>query len=203
MIISKSGKFKMLRCLGVFCAMMMGFITLVGCSVEDAADTLGIDTDFDETESLDLDTVTVTENFNTLSILAAGDPNCGSTSIQQAIDEADIDGLDDVDIDSINFAGMSGTYTADWTPDTVTFFTCSVTISGSQDTITIAETAIDGMEGDLENLTTPEEEAVLNYYIDNRDEVFNYCVTCDDVEIDTYTVTYDVNVAVRIKGSIL
>jgi hypothetical protein len=107
-----------------------------------------------------------------------------------------------VEIDSIELNGISGTYTATWTPGTVSTFTCSLTITGSQPTITIAETAINGATGDLSGLLTQEEIDVINYYLSNTSETFTYCVTCDDTELTTFSVSYDIELDVNISGSI-
>jgi hypothetical protein len=203
MIISKSGKLKALRFLGVFCVIIMGFMTLVGTSEDDAKDTLGLTVDFDEDATLSLDSVTVNDTVNTLSIQAVGDSNCGSTSINGALDAANIEDLDRVDIDSVDLNSLEGTYTATWEPDTVTSFTCSLTISGSQPDITIAETVINGATGVIDNLLTQEQIDVINYYLSNRDEVFSYCATCTGTdEIDTFSVTYDIDLDVNIQGTI-
>lgn len=200
MIITKAGRFKLIRFLGVFCAIVMGFMTLVATSEDDVTDA--VDIDFDEDATLDLNSVTVNESVNTLSIQAVGDANCGSTSIDAALDAADIDDLDQVDIDSVTLNSIGGTYTASWLPDTVTSFTCSASISGAAGDITVAETAMNDVEGNLDNQLSAAEIDALNYYLDNRGEVFTYCVTCDDTELDSFTVTYDIEVNVTIEGEI-
>lgn len=198
MIITKAGKVNMIRLLCVFFAITLGFLTLVGTSEDDADDI--VDVDFDTDADLELDSITVNEGVNTLSIMAVGDANCGTTSINEALDAADIDDLDEVDIDSVELNEVSGTYTATWEPGTVTSFTCSVTVSGSQADITVDETAINGTEG---NITVSEENlSALEYYLNNRNESFTYCVTCDDTELDSFSVTYDITLDVNIEGTI-
>ncbi len=188
----------MIRFLCVFCAILLGFMTLVGTSEDDADDI--VDIDFDTDATLELDSVTVNEGVNTLSIMAAGETNCGTTSINAALDAADIDDLDEVDIDSVELLGVSGTYTATWTPGSVTEFTCSATVSGSQDDITVDETAINGASGSV--TVSAENLDALEYYLNHRNETFTYCVTCDDTELDTYSVTYDIEIDVNIEGTI-
>ena len=198
MIITKAGKFKVIRFFCVFFAITLGFLTLVGTSEDDAKDA--VDIDFDADADLELDSITVNEGVNTLSIMAAGDTNCGTTSINALLDAADIDDLDDVDIDRVDLENASGSYTATWTPGTVSSFTCSATVSGSQADITVDETAILGATGavsiDEENIDA------LEYYLNNRNETFTYCVTCDDTELDTFSVTYDITIEVNIQGTI-
>ncbi|MBT8352613.1 MAG: hypothetical protein KJO26_15450 [Deltaproteobacteria bacterium] len=199
MIITKAGKFKMIRFLCVFCAILFGFLTLVGTSEDDADDI--VDIDFDTDADLELDSITVNESVNTLSsILAAGDANCGTTTINDALEAANIDDLDEVDIDSVTLNGASGTYTANWTPGTVTTFSCSATVSGSQADITVDETAINGSEGTI--VVSTDNLSALEYYLNNRDETFTYCVTCTDTELDTFSVTYDITLDVNIEGTI-
>ena len=202
MILSKAGTFKTLRFLGIFCAIVMGFMTLVGTSEDDAKDI--VDVDFDANATFELDPITVDQSVNTLSIQAAGEANCGSLTINEALAavEDEIEDLDQVDIDDVELRFVEGTYTANWLPDTVASFSCSLTISGSQPTITIAETAINGTEGPLNDILTEEQIGVINYYLSNRNEAFSYCVTCDDVELDSYSVTYNVDIEVTISGTI-
>lgn len=198
---SKSTLIQMFRVVSVLCVLAMGFITLVGTSSDDVADALNID--FDEDATMTLDSVTADENANTGATAALGDSNCDATSINQALNSVDIDEFDigDAEIDSVELSAIAGTYTATWTPDTVTEFTCSVTITGSQPTITIAETAINGDSGDLSGLLTQEEIDVINFYLSNRSEEFTYCVTCTDTELDTYSVTFDIEIDVTIEGT--
>jgi hypothetical protein len=201
MMISKSTSIQMFRFFGVLCAIVFGFMTLVGTSGEDAADALNID--FDEDASMSLNSVTVNESINTLVDTAIGDSNCSTTSIDDALDSVDIDGIDigNAEIDSIELNGISGTYTATWTPGSVASFTCSLTITGSQPAITIAETAINGATGDLSDLLTPNQRDVINFYLSNTGEEFTYCVTCTDTELDTFSVTYDIELDVSISGT--
>jgi len=198
MIITKAGKFNMIRFLCVFCAIIMGFMVLVGTSEDDADDI--VDIEFDTDADLELDSITVTEAVNTLSIMATGDANCGTTSINGALDAANIDDLDEVDIDSVDLISASGTYTAVWEPGTVTSFSCSATVSGSQADIVIDETAINAASGSI--TVSTENLDALEYYLNNRNETFTYCVTCDDIELDSFSVTYDIVLEVNIEGTI-
>jgi hypothetical protein len=201
MIISKAGTFKMLRILCIFCAIGMGFMTLVGTSEDDATDAAGIDDSFNETATFEMEPVTV-EKVGATSIMAAGD-DCDTLSINDALDEVkdDIKDFDKLDISSVKLEYVSGDYEASWTPGTVTSFSCSLTINGNEST-TIAETAINGSTGTIDDTLTQEQIDVINYYLANRDELFEYCVVCDDVELDSYSVTYNVEIGVRIKGDI-
>ena len=206
MIISRTGTLRLLRIIGVFCALTMGFLTLVGTSEDDATNALGIDDSVEEDADVQLDPVTV-EKTSGIESLAAGD-NCNTLSINDALESVkdQIEDFDNIDIDSVKLQYVQGTYTnANWTPVDITSLTCSLTISGSQPTITIAETAVNKGSGDLtvEELTTEQREAI-NHYLANRNETFTYCVECSEGEdsFDTYSVTYNVEIGVTIKGDV-
>jgi hypothetical protein len=202
MIISKTGTFRILRIIGVFCAIGMGFMTLVGTSEDDATNAIGVDDSFNETATFELEPVTV-EKVGATSIMAAGD-DCNAMTINDALDAVkdDIKDFDKLDISSVKLEYVHGNYTATWEPGTVTSFTCSLTITGSQDPITIAETAINGSAGTIDDTLTQAQIDVINYYLAHRSEEFTYCLVCDDTDIDSYSVTYDVEIGVRIKGDI-
>ena len=201
MIISKAGPMRALRILGVICALAMGFMTLVGTSEDDAKKAAGIDTSFDEDAEIELEPVTV-EKTAAASIQQAGE-DCNTMTINAALEalEDEIDGLDEVDIESVELDYVSGTYTASWTPAEVTSFTCRLTITGTEST-TIAETAVNGADGSIDATLTQDQIDVINYYLANRNETFEYCVECDDEEIDSYSVTYEVDIGVVIEGEI-
>ncbi|MEJ2097265.1 MAG: hypothetical protein P8Y38_09055, partial [Deltaproteobacteria bacterium] len=116
MIISRTGTLRLLRIIGVFCALTMGFLTLVGTSEDDATNALGVDDDFDETADVELDEVTTTEadtNASAVFLPLAG--NCSSLTVNQALEDleakGDIDDLDKLDIGSITLQYISGSYT--------------------------------------------------------------------------------------------
>lgn len=204
MIISKAGAFKMLRIIGIFCAIVMGFVTLVGTSESDVKDAAGIDTSFEKDADIELEPVTVEKSTNGLSIQAAGD-DCDTMTIDDALTalENDIENLDQVNIDEIELLYVHGNYTASWSPEDVTSFTCSLTIAGTQST-TIAETAINSTSANqtIDDTLTQAQIDVINFYLANTDEPFTYCVVCDDTDIDSYNVTYNVEIGVTIKGEI-
>jgi hypothetical protein len=203
MIITKAGKFNMIRFVCVFFAVTLGFLTLVGTSEDDAKDA--VDIDFNSDADLELDSITVDEGVNTLSIMAAEDENCGTTNINEALDAANIDDLDEVDIQSVTLNGVSGTYDATWLPVTVESFTCSATITGSQPDIVVDETVINDIDGTDDGSIVVSEENLdaIEYYLNNRDETFTYCVTCTDVEgLTEFEVTYDITLDVNIEGEI-
>jgi len=206
MIISKAGKFKTLRFLGVLCAIVMGFMTLVGCSEDDVKDAVDdiVDIDFSKNAAFELEPVTV-EKVSGASIQATGD-DCDTLTINDALDavEDEIEDLDRVDIDTVELEYVEASYSdASWTPADNMSLSCSLTITGSQPTIYIAETVINGASGIIDVALTQDQIDVINYYLSHRNEEFTYCVACDDTEgIDTYTVTYYIDINVSIDGTI-
>lgn len=42
----------------------------------------------------------------------------------------------------------------------------------------------------------------INYYLANTSEQFTYCVTCTDTDLDTFSVSYDIELDVAISGTI-
>ena len=207
MIITKAGKFNMIRFLGIFCAIAMGFLTLVATSEDDVKDA--VDIDFSETADIELNDVTV-ERIAVASIYGAGD-DCDDISVAQAlIDlEEQIEDLDEVDIEEIDLEYVEGTYSgATWLPAEITAITCSLTITGvtAEQSTTIAETVIQRAGGASGALSTDDltddQRDVLNFYLENRDEEFEYCVECSDTDLDSYSVTYSVNIGIEISGEI-
>jgi len=202
MIISKAGKFKTLRFFGVLCAIVMGFMTLVGTSEDDAKDL--VDIDFNANAEFELEPVTV-EKVGGASIQATGD-DCDTLTINEALAavEDEIDDLDQVDIENVQLEYVEASYSdASWTPAENMSLSCSLTITGSQDPITIAETVINGASGEIDVALTTDQIEVINHYLRNRNEEFTYCVACDDTGgIDTYTVTYYIDINVSIDGTI-
>jgi hypothetical protein len=205
-MISKAGSIKMLRVLAIGCAIAMGFMTLVGTSEDDVTDALNIDDDFDKTVNVELDEVTTTEaDINVgASLQPLAGNNCGTLTLNQVLADlearGDIDDLGKLDISSVTLQDVKGKYTAEWTPDTLASISCKLNISGTQNT-TIAGTAINGADGDIDGTLTQPQLDVINYYLENKDEAFDYCVVCD-AGPDTYTVTYDVVIGIRIQGDV-
>jgi hypothetical protein len=208
MIISKTGTLKTLRILGILCAIAMGFMTLVGTSEDDATDAAGIDDSFNETADIELNPVTASDTDINAALLQPLANNCDTMSVNDALAElearGDIEDLDNVDISSIKLNYVSGTYSdAYWAPAEVTNFTCSLTITGSQPTISIAETAVNGGSGTIDDTLSTEDIDAINYYLGHRNEEFTYCVVCDDTELEApWGVTYNVEIGVTIKGDI-
>ena len=190
---------KSLRIVLVFSVMMFGMCVLSACdSAEDLVKSL-VDIDFEKDANIALKEVTA-EKLGPASIQATGD-DCGSISVAQALEDlkAEIEDLDKIDIESVEFKYVNASYkNAEWTPLDGTL-TCRLSITGTQST-EIAETAVSGASGEITVILTDEQINVINHYLTNRNEAFTYCLECDDT-VDSYSVTYAVDINVMIKGN--
>ena len=191
---------KSLRIVFVFSVMMFGMCVLSACdSAEDLVKSL-VDIDFEKAANITLKEVTA-EKLGTASIQAAGD-DCGSISVAQALEDlkAEIEDLDLIDIESVELNYVNASYkNASWTPNDGPL-TCRLSITGTQRT-EIAETAVSGASGEITVNLTDDQINVINYYLANRNETFNYCLECDGDTLDSYYVTYAVDINVLIKGN--
>ena len=197
MRIKKKGMVQGLRNLAVLGVFLMGLVAIVGSSSDDAKDVVNID--FDEDATITLPDVTADKNQQIVS--AVGD-NCDSTSIDNELKklEGEIDDLDKIDVDSVELRFITVQYLAQWYPSSIKTLTCKLTINGDQNT-EIAEMAINNPTGTSTLTLTDAQTSVINYYLSNRSKVFTYCVECENDElIDDYSVTYSVDMGVRIKG---
>jgi len=206
MIIQKTGMLKYLRYLGIFCAITMGFMTIVATGEDDAEDLAAdiVDIDFDENADLELDSVTIEKSDAEVQI-AATEQTCDTTSVNQAIADANIEGIDNVTIKTVKLLYVQARYrNATWAPSSSTSLTCTASISGGGPDATFTATAINAANSDWVNLTLPTAaQDAINYYLTNRGEAFTYCVVCDDGdEITEYSVEYDLNIGVNIEGNI-
>ncbi len=205
MIIQKTSILKIMRFLCIFCAIGIGFIPIVGCSSDDAADVVSdiVDVDFEEDADLELSDVATDNSSESVSAMAAGD-ECNTTSINTEIDaiEDEIEGLSAVSIESVTLRSATATYNATWDPATATSLICSLTITGDLGNATIGGEAFNQQTGTI----TVNDQAtldVINNYLSNRDEQFTFCAICSDTTgIDTYSVTYSLLVSVTITGNI-
>lgn len=195
--IQKESIVKGLRGLAVMAVCLLGLAAIVGSSSDDAKDL--VDIDFEENATIELAPVTADKNERIAG--AVGD-NCDTTSVNAEIKklEDDIDDLDKIDVKEVDLRGITVTYLAQWFPAAITTLTCKLTISGDQDT-EIAAMAINNPTGTSTLTLTEEQKNVINYYLSNRAKEFTYCVECDNDEFITdYTVTYEVEMDVKIKG---
>jgi len=197
--VSKDSVVKGLRKMGLLCVILIGLMAIVGSDSDDAKDL--VDIDFDEDTEITLESVTVTKDQFVASAL--GD-NCATTSVKAELKklEDDIEDLDQINVKSVVLNYISVNYRANWSPVSVDSLTCRLTISGEENT-SIAEMAINNNNkpGIQTFDPTPEQIEVINYYLKNRAKEFTYCVECDNAAlIDDYTVTYEADLGVTIKG---
>lgn len=188
----------------IFLVMILGMFLFTACGSDSAEDLVRdvVDLDFDEDAEIELDDVT-SEKTVDLAASAVVD-GCGTTSVAAELAklEDEIDDLDKVDIDDVELNYVTATYTATWEPVAITTLTCRLTISGTQNT-ELEATAINRPSGQISLSLTPDQRDVINYYLSNRNEPFDYCLVCDnDDAIDTYRVTYSVEIGVTISGNI-
>ena len=133
MIIQKAGVIKFLRYLGIFCALTMGFFSIVGSDESDVEDAAAQDVD------LTLDPITVTKP----AALDVIECETGLTINDGIIDA----GVDTGDIKSVELNKLEARYrNSSWIPDTEAF-KCSVSMTedggdGTND-ITVGPIAIE------------------------------------------------------------
>ena len=217
MIIQKAGVLKYLRYLGIFCAITMGFFSIVATSEDDAADVLGIDTDFSESAELELDEVTVAKSGD--AQIAVDYKDCGQqTSIAQLVKDANISGLEDVDVTSVTFNSVQAKFReATWLPNTVATYQCRLevtevdppeaTVRDPYDAI-FTGIAVDSASKDWVSISFDEDgtraiNGYLNDYLGDQLLVFEYCVGCDDNnEVDTFSAIHALRLNVTIKGDL-
>ena len=195
MIIQKTGVLKYLRYLGIFCAITMGFFSIVATSEDDVKDAIG------DAAATDAD---VTYGPFTVSKVAPADEQRCETdiSINDGLDEA---GVDIGDIGDIELNKLQARYrNSSWAPGTESFV-CRVALTDlgaggndlSTDAITIEQR--DATWSEYITLTS-DQISVINYYLDNRDARFDICVVCSDNagDIETFSVDIEVNFNVEV-----
>ena len=96
------------------------------------------------------------------------------------------------DVDTITLHYVNNNYTASWEGvGAPTDISCTLTITGlttPAQSVTLAATAINGASGSVP--FNQAELDVINFYLQNRTEQFEYCYTCTSTEdITDYEVT--------------
>jgi hypothetical protein len=202
MIVKQKSGQKKLHLTGIFCMVFICCIFLVACDALDELD------DFEEDGTLELEPVAIQSGVGAGAVIFQNEPECRTTNVKAGLEELEdeISDLGDVDIDSVKLNYIEGTYEASWDPGTVASLTCKLTITGVQEgspSTEIAETVLNEGTGDLSDTLTQDQIDVINYYLKNKKEDFEYCVTCDNLgELTSYEVTYFVDINVTIKGEI-
>lgn len=204
-MVQRAGVFKFVRYVGVFCAIAMGFFSIVATSEDDVEDALNLN--FDKDFDLTVDEISVSKPGQ----LAVEGCQFGLTT-NAGIDNLEDEDLLDVDIDKVTLRELQARYrdTA-WEPQSEDF-SCEVSLSelggdGSHDILIedIPIDARDAVDGWSEWITiTPADASAINYYLQNRDVAFDLCVECDDNEgaITSFKATIQVNFKVNIEGSL-
>ncbi len=208
MIIQKAGVLKYLRYLGIFCAITMGFFSIVATSEDDVADTLGIDTSFDQDFDLTVEPVTVEK---TATPTAADETECElGLTVNAGIDSLESSEIVDVDIDNVTLNVLEARYKdASWSPGDEEF-TCTVSLTEvaaeGTNNITVGPITVTQESAEWSEwiTLTPTDMSAINYYLQNRDAAFDLCVVCSDNSevIEAFSVTVEVNFDVNIEGSL-
>jgi hypothetical protein len=109
------------------------------------------------------------------------------------------------DIDTITLEYASSNYTVSWEPiaGTPTDISCWLTITGlttPAQSVTLAATALNGATGSVDLNAT--ELEVVNFYLQNRTEQFEYCYTCTSTEgITDYTANFTFEIGITVSGT--
>jgi len=212
MIIQKAGMFKFLRYLGIFCALTMGFFSIVATSEDDVKDALNLT--FDKDFDLTVQDITVSKNAGP-GAAAVFEVCEEKIAVQDGIDALEDADLSDVSISrvSLNTLEVRNTNTT-WTTTGGDILTCEISLTeidppaaevrAPYDT-TLPEIQITQAETTWVSLTLSQENLdVINYYLANRLEKFDICVECDDQleEITEFNVTVQINFDVNIEGKL-
>lgn len=208
MIIQKTGVLKYLRYLGVFCAITMGFFSIVATSEDDVKDALDIT--FDKDFDLTVEPITV-DKVGDAGALSVDKCEVGITvndGIAAAAEE--YPDLLDVDIEGVTLNALEARYhNSSALPVGMLPFQCEVSLTevggdGSND-ITVGPFSVAARaENDWSDpiSLTPADVTAINYYLENRDVPMDLCVICNDNGIDSLAVTVEVNFDVNIEGEL-
>ena len=206
MIIQKAGVLKYLRYLGIFCAITMGFFSIVATSEDDAKDALGIEVDFSEDVTLEIPPVEVEKPVAENAGIADAGPVCEDSTVNEAITlalaEEEIDFIDYTDVDSIVLNDATCTYNAQWV-GAFEDISCELTVRGLSEgdpTATVEAQAISGETGSL--TLDDATRKVIQHYLDNPDTTMEACYVCTDDPgtVDSYTISFTLKAGATIKG---
>ena len=192
MIIQRAGVFRFLRYVGIFCAITMGFFSIVATSEDDVEDAAAFDKD------LDVASITVTD-----AQLQSTYKNCEQEiSLNGLADDA---GVDISNIKSVKLNGLKARYQNVILNPEVDDFSCTVTITqvnpaGDNDTklpdinVKVGSSEWGGVALTDDNLS------VINYYLANRDSSFDICAVCTDdlTPVESFSATIEVRFDVEI-----
>ena len=220
MIIQRTGVFKFLRYLGIFCAITMGFFSIVATSEDDAADLVAIPVDADYDLSAGEVTVDKTTEYT-----AAAEEDYGNCTDALSVNgllasHPNAEDIDKVSIDKITYKGegIQARYKDALTDPALQNFTCKVNFKEISEPLDFPERAkydvsVPGLDITLQDpawtdyiVLTPDQTAIdaLNYFLDYRDATFKVCAICT-IEVDDadlVSVTAEVVLPVNLKGEI-
>lgn len=199
MIIQKAGVFKFFRYLGIFCAITMGFFSIVATSEDDVADAVGVPESADT--ELEMQPVTVEKGTGGLNVdLLDTTQNCGSTTIQDELDKADLsEELLDM-IDTVQFTQLDIDYVVAFNGAEEPL-ACTLTIEYNAEDVEIGTVTVDQANNSLEKVEVPSTAMeAINYFLANWDATMNYCVVCEDTGVAVnYTLTYTPKFLVKVS----
>lgn len=199
---------KKCRVASIVFALALGLFLFSACSSDTVQDLVKdvVDIDFDKNADIKLDDVTARKTVEVAP--SAVSDGCDSTSVSAglALLEDEIENLDIVDIADVELRYVNASYTATWDPAEVTTLSCSLSITGittPAQTALFEETVINSPSGVISYSLTPEQNDVINFFLTNRDEPFEYCLSCQNADaINSYEVTYSVEIGVTVTGNI-
>lgn len=208
MTIQKANTIKFFRYLAIFCAITMGFFSIVATSEDDVKDALNIT--FDEDFDLTMDEITVDK----------GDPapadafeDCAlGYSVAQALADLNNADVDSADIDSVSLNSLAYKYSnGTWPIAGGGTVTCTVSMtqvdrSGDPQDTTFADIEIDEENEAWTGLPSPTTENinVVGYYLTNKGEAFDICIVCDEVggPTDDFAVAMQIKMNVNVRGEL-
>ncbi|MCG6909009.1 MAG: hypothetical protein LJE94_02660 [Deltaproteobacteria bacterium] len=214
MIIQKAGVFRLLRYLGVFCAITMGFFSIVATSEDDVKDAL--DLEFSENYELSTGEVTVAKPaaVQIAEVVKGCTDSLSVRGVMQNLE--DWEDIEKVDIDSIKLdpKKIRVEYRNAWTDPANETFSCTATFEelnppDTRDAYTFSLPAFDVTFNDSTWKTavdidpTDEMMNAINYFLANRAETFKICYECtfDEQTIDDWSVGIRLILPVKITGT--
>jgi hypothetical protein len=166
-----------------------------GCAIEDTAEE-SADTSFSNEVEFNLDPLT----FDDSEDIQTRDGQCGQTSVKQQLEANDID-PSEAKISSITIQYIETRYkNATWAPEELSEVTCTLWVWGdTKERVDITKTAVKGAGSDWTEIdVSADATTLLNYYLKNRGEEFDYCVECTGG--DSHHVEYFVSIGVIVQG---
>jgi light-regulated signal transduction histidine kinase (bacteriophytochrome) len=199
------------------CILFLSTSIIIGCSDDDAEELVAdiVDIDFNETATLQLNTLSVSQTEQEGQVVAmALATDCPVTSINNEINNLDFGDVDvnieNLTINSITLNSLSASYVADWDTETTDSLNCELTFTRVTDVAseTLDETIkatvdveINTTSSGLDTVNVDTEDLdIINYFFNNRDEYFKYCMECDGAP--DFSVDYTLVASVTVDGNL-